>query len=138
MPQAYFFNSLHSAPVGATVTSESTSAIKVSFPAPAVGSAVQAYQASVKDGLQKCSTLVNASSLACSLTELESGTLYAILVTASVESVQSDASEISGYTLPQGNHVFLIFSYLFKIISNGINVIQCHPKSRLLTYQPQL
>ncbi len=46
---------------------------------------------------------MNASSLECSLTELESGTLYAILVTASVESVQSVASEISGYTLPQGN-----------------------------------
>ncbi len=103
MPQAYFFNSLHSAPVGANATSESTSAIKVSFPAPTAGSAVQAYQASVKDGLQNCSVLVNASSLECSLTELESGTLYAIMVTASVESVQSVASEISGYTLPQGN-----------------------------------
>ncbi len=102
MPQAYFFNSLHSAPVGAIATSESTSAITVSFPAPNTGSAVQAYQASIKDGLHNCSVLVNASSLECSLTELESGTLYAILVTASVESVQSVASEISGYTLPQG------------------------------------
>ncbi len=88
--------------MGATATSESTSAIKVSFRAPAVGSAVQAYQASVKNGLQTCSVLVNGSPLECSLTELEVGTQHAILVTASVENVQSDASEISGYTLPQG------------------------------------
>ncbi len=102
MPKAYFFYSLASALVGANSTSESTSTITVSFPAPTVGSAIQAYQASVKDGLQNCSVLVNASSLECSLTELEGGTLYTILVTASVENVQSDASEISGYTLPQG------------------------------------
>ncbi len=89
--------------MGANATSESTSAIKVSFPALAAGSAVQAYQASVKNGLETCSVLVNASSLECRLTNLNGGTQYAILVTASVESVQSDASEISGYTLPQGN-----------------------------------
>ncbi len=97
--------------MGATATSESPSAIKVSFPAPSVGSAVQAYQASVKDGLETCSVLVNASSLECSLTELEGGTLYTILVTASVEGVQSVANEIPGYTLPQGRY-FLLNSFL--------------------------
>ncbi len=96
-----------SAPVDATATSESTSAFKVSFPAPGAGSAVQAYQAGIKDGPQTCNVLVNASLLECQLTNLNDGTQYAILVTASVESVQSDASEISGYTLPEGNQFYL-------------------------------
>ncbi len=95
--------------MGAKATIESTSAIKVSFSAPTAGSAVQAYQASVKNGLETCSVLVNASSLECSLNELEGGTLYTILVTASVEGVQSVASEIPGYTLPQGRYFLLNF-----------------------------
>ncbi len=102
MPYAYSFYSLASAPVGTTATSESTSAIKVSFPAPTGGSAIQAYQASVKGGLQNCSVWVNASHLHCSIAGLEGGSQYAIMVTASVGSVESDASEVSSYTLPQG------------------------------------
>ncbi len=91
------------------MTSESTSAIKVTFPAPASGSLVDSYQASVKDGSEKCSVPVSASPRECSLSVLEAGKQYAILVTSSVGAEQSLPGEMTGYTLPEGSHCSVLF-----------------------------
>ncbi len=84
------------------MTSESTSAIKINFPAPAAGSTVDSYQAGVKDGPHKCSVLASASPRECSLTGLEAGKQYTILIASSAGGDQSLPGEIAGYTLPEG------------------------------------
>ncbi len=106
-----------SAPLGVQLTSESTSDIKVSFPAPVAGSLVDSYQAIVKDESQKCSVLVSASPHECSLSSLEAGKQYKILVTSSVEAEQSIPDEKTGYTLPEGSHYLsLFFQFMFLYI----------------------
>ncbi len=105
-----------SAPTGVQLKSESTSAIKVSFPAPVAGSRVDSYQAGVKDRTQKCSSLASANPRECSLTSLGAGKQYTILIASSVGGEQSLPGEMMGYTLPEGIYHSALFEPSFSSI----------------------
>ncbi len=83
---------------------ESTSAVKVSFPTPSGIFKVDSFAASTQNGTQKCGVLASAASRECPITGLAAGTLYTVVVVSSGEGVQSSPVEIPAYTWPQGNH----------------------------------
>ncbi len=92
---------------GVQAIAHSTTEIRVVFPAPAAGSPITSFDASIKGGSQTCNVLVSVSPLQCSLTGLQPGTSYRILASTSIGSVESDHTELPGYTLPDGKSSFI-------------------------------
>ncbi len=97
------------APSGSAVTATSTMTIKVTFPDPPTGSPITDYEASIKDGSVTCSVTVTTSPRECSLVQLQAGTRYGILTTASFtfagSTLNSAPFELTTYTLPDGEYM---------------------------------
>ncbi len=90
------------APSEVSTTGISTSAISVAFPAPDSRTAISSYKAIIKGRSEECTVAANANPRMCSITGLKAGTEYTILVSAFVNSLQGDAAEVLGSTLPNG------------------------------------
>ncbi len=96
-------------PSGSAVSAASTTSINVSFPNPPTGSPITDYEASIKDGSVTCSVSVTTSPRECSLVQLQAGTRYGILTTASFtfagSTVKSAPFELTTYTIPNGEYI---------------------------------
>ncbi len=118
-----FVSSLFAAPSGVRATAESITEIAVNFPALPSGSPISSFEARIKDGSQKCTANTNVSPLRCVIAGLQAGTAYKILTKASIGGLESDESEISGYTLPDGESSG--YSLSCKIYSDDYNRMKC-------------
>ncbi len=84
------------------VTSESTSALRVSISASPTSS-VTNYKANAAPGGHFCEVMASTSPLTCTLSGLPAGELYTVQVIACLsDGVCSDPIDGANYTLPDG------------------------------------